>query len=227
MTVLPERPRSHARGEALTLVLRELRDAIADGRLEPGARIYQEEVAALYGTSRLPVREALRRLETEGFVVVLPNAGARVARLDAAELDEVYWLRERLEPEAIARSAERLTADELAELRRNVEEISRIGGSDPARWLTVDAGFHRLAISAAGLPRVQGIVDGLWNVAGRYRSAYAASLDDAARELADAEHRLLLDALELRRGEDAAAILRVHIRRTRLGLAERADLFSA
>ena len=100
----------HAKGEALELIVRELRDEILDGRLRPGERIHQQAVAERFGTSRLPVREALRQLQHEGLVVVLPNAGARVARLDQAELVEVYLLRERLEPLAIELSAPGLRA---------------------------------------------------------------------------------------------------------------------
>jgi len=217
--------RRRQKGEALDRVVQELRDAILAGRLEPGERIYQETIAAECGTSRQPVREALRRLENEGLVVTLPNAGARVASLQSAELHEVYWLRERLEPAAIARSAELLSDEELAELRRLVEQMESIdAGKQTVRWLEIDQEFHWKALVAAALPRLDRIIDSLWNLAAPYRRAYATSADPEVLELANVEHRLLLDALERRNGEDAAAVLAVHIRRTRLGLDELGQL---
>ena len=129
------------KGEALGLIVSELRDEILDGRLRPGERIHQEAVAERFGTSRLPVREALRQLQHEGLVVVLPNAGARVVRLDQAELGEVYLLRERLEPLAIERSAPGLsTADQLSrDSPRGEPGWSRtIPEGREAEWLSHD-----------------------------------------------------------------------------------------
>jgi DNA-binding GntR family transcriptional regulator len=212
-------PRRH-KGEALPFVLRQLREAILEGRLEPGARIYQEVVAAEYGTSRLPVRQALGQLENEGLVTRRPGAGVRVARLDLGELEEVYWLREQLEPGAVSRSASRLSTDQLQALRELVEAMETIDETaEPMRWLAIDTEFHLLILGATGLPRLERILGSLWNLAAPYRRAYAARIDAGAFRIAEAEHRLLLDALERRNGPDAAEIHELHVRRTRLGLA--------
>ncbi len=82
-------------------VIDTLREAILAGRLSPGSRVRQEELAEEFGISRIPVREALRRLEAEGLVVLVPNSGAWVAKLDRAECVEIYRIREQIEPLAI------------------------------------------------------------------------------------------------------------------------------
>src|SRR5262245_28348425 len=75
-------------------VARSVREAILSGRLKPGARIRQEDLAQQHGTSRIPVREALRQLETDGLVTLVPHSGARVAVMDFAGFSELYRIRE-------------------------------------------------------------------------------------------------------------------------------------
>lgn len=214
------------REPANRVVLRHLRDAIVNGRLAPGTRIRQEVVAHYLGTSRIPVREALRTLETEGLVVLIPHSGARVAKLDFAELDEVYRIREAIEPMAIAESAPRLTDAQLDELRELVE-IVEASFDDPPRWLEYDRRFHVKSYAAAPLPRVLEMIDRFWNTTQHYRRAYNGTLDAAAIEVVKLEHRVILDALERRDGEDAMARQRSHIRRTRLTLTAHREVFSS
>jgi DNA-binding GntR family transcriptional regulator len=216
----------HAKGEALGLIVRALRDEILDGRLRPGERIHQQAVAERFGTSRLPVREALRQLQNEGLVVVLPNAGARVARLDPLELDEVYMLRERLEPVLVQLSiAAGLPENALAAMR---DESAWMERTDPegreAEWLAHDRLFHMASFAGAESPRLRAIVESLWNVAEQYRRAFL-SVRFASLEPTLLEHRLLVDAATRRDGDDAARVLEMHIRRTRLGLAAIPELF--
>ena len=224
----PARQPRLAKGEALDLILRELRDEIVDGRLRPGQRIHQQAVAARFGTSRLPVREALRQLQSEGLVVVSPNAGARVARLDADEFDEVYLLRGRLEPLAVERGAANLTDEQLASLRFEVEAMEAFGETSgrEGEWLAHDRAFHLGTFSATRSPRLLAIVKSLWNVAEPYRRAYLG-LHPEIVTLTLVEHRLLLDALNRRDGEDAARVLEMHIRRTRLGLTQHPEIFAS
>ncbi len=224
----PGRPARLAKGEALELILRELRDEILDGRLRPGQRIHQQAVAARFGTSRQPVREALRQLQSEGLVVVSPNAGARVARLDADEFDEVYLLRGRLEPLAVERGAANLTDEQLASSRYEVERMEAFGeiSGREGEWLAHDRAFHLGTFAATRSPRLLAIIETLWNVAEPYRRAYLG-LHPEIIVLTLVEHRLLLDALDRRDGEDAARVLEMHIRRTRLGLTQHPEIFDS
>jgi DNA-binding GntR family transcriptional regulator len=206
-------------------VARELRAEIIAGQLKPGQRIPQVTVAGRYGTSRLPVREALRQLQSEGLVKLVPNGSARVVRFEAAELDEVYWLRERLEPPALAESVPQLSDAQLEAARRCVDEMNGLE-DDPAGWLAADGRFHATALAACPLPRVLQTIESLWNLALPYRRifmnvAWGPRLATIQRH----EHGLLADALERRDGNDARRLLQMHIRRTRLSLERYPELF--
>lgn len=207
-----------------TVIARQIREAILGGHLAPGARIRQEALGRELGVSRIPVREALRQLEAEGLVSLTPRSGARVARLDLAEHHEVYRLREALEPIAIAESARHITDAQLAELRLLLERVEAAVG-DPRAWLARDREFHLAAYAAAPLPRLTRMIEELWNTTQQYRRAFVMTLDAEGLELVNAEHRLILAALERGDADDAELRQRAHIRRTRVTLMAHADVF--
>jgi DNA-binding GntR family transcriptional regulator len=216
-----------SRGDAPRLVVRELRTAILDGRLRPGQRIGQAAIASEFGVSRLPVREALRELQSEGLVTLVPNAGARVASLDADELEEVYWLRERLEPPLLAESLPRLSADVIAQLRQYIDEMETLAETrDSDRWEKADRQFHILALAGATRrARVGRIIENLWDLSAPYRLTF---LREASTDLMTAvhmEHRLLLKAIERGRTTEARLLLTTHIRRTHTSLKAIPGLF--
>jgi DNA-binding GntR family transcriptional regulator len=218
-------------GEPLSQVAtRYLRDAILEGRLRAGDRIRQEAVARELGTSRIPVREALRQLENEGLIHLVPRSGARVARLDFEESAEVYRIREELEPLAIGQSASRLSDARIAQLRDLMLQID--GSDDPAVWLNCDRRFHLLSYAAAPMPRLLKMIENFWNSTQQYRRVYYGIVArerqaGATRDLpmTHVDHHLLVDALERRDPVDAASVLRLHIRRTRLTLVNYRELF--
>ncbi len=199
-----------------------LREAILDGRLAPGTPIRQEALAQQLGTSRIPVREALRQLESEGLLTLVPHSGARVARLDLKELIELYRLREALEPMAIAESATRLSDGQLVELR-SLAALIEASRADLQAWIRHDRTFHLLSYDAAPFPRLQRMVHGFWNTTQQYRRAHVSRFDDHTFDIIHMEHRMIVDALERHDPVDAAERQRSHIRRTRLSLTERAD----
>ena len=219
-----------AGGEPLSeLATRYLRDAILDGRLRPGTRLRQEAIARELGASRIPVREALRTLETAGLVSLTPRRGARVARLDYAEHAELYRIREELEPLALAESTPRLSDEALAHLRTLKLQIEC--SRDPAVWLDLDRQFHLASYAAAPMSRLLKMIEGFWNTTQQYRRVYYTmvaaewSPDDPALPMTHLDHCLLLDALERRDADDASSMMRAHIRRTRLTLAASQHLF--
>ncbi|HEY1689954.1 MAG TPA: GntR family transcriptional regulator [Solirubrobacteraceae bacterium] len=199
-----------------------LRDAIIDGRLPPGMAIRQEILASHLGTSRIPVREALRKLETEGMLTLVPHSGARVARLDLAEHVELYRIREALEPLAIAESALRLSDEQLQELRElaTLIEDSR---DDLQAWIQHDRTFHLASYAAAPFPRLLRMIHGFWNTTQHYRRAHVSNFDRRAYEIIHAEHRMILEALERHDPVDAEERQRSHIRRTRIELTAHAE----
>lgn len=199
-----------------------VREAILDGHLPPGTPIRQEALAQHLGTSRIPVREALRQLESEGMLTLVPHSGARVARLDLSEAIEVYRIREALEPIAIAESAERLTDTQLEELRDLAERIEA-SRSDPQEWIRHDRTFHLLSYAAAPSPRLLRMIHGFWNTTQQYRRAHVSTFTDRTYEIIHMEHQMILEALERHDPVDAAERHRSHLRRTRLDLTRFAD----
>jgi DNA-binding GntR family transcriptional regulator len=207
-----------------TIVAERLREDILSLRLRPGERIRQEAIAKECGTSRIPVREALRMLESEGLVTLTSHVGARVAHLDPAELEEIYLLRERLEPLALRESAPLLSAEQRAGLEANLVAMEACSHPETrAQWVGLDRTFHLATYAAAPLPRLLDIVENLWNATQQYRRAYTRL--PQTMTLANQEHRMILAAIERADAEDAEALSAMHIRRTRRALAEHTELF--
>lgn len=220
----------HAPEPLSEVATRYLREAILEGRLRAGERIGQEAIARELGTSRIPVREALRQLENEGLIHLVPRSGARVARLDFEESAEVYRIREELEPLAISQSAPRLSDEQIAQLRELMLQIER--SEDPAVWLLRDRRFHLLSYAAAPMPRLLKMIENFWNSTQQYRRVYYGMVASARQAnptpelpMTHVDHRLLFDALERRDAIDAEAVLRTHIRRTRTTLAKHREMF--
>lgn len=204
-------------GPLTDLVTRKLREEILRGHLQPGERIVQETVARRYGTSRLPVREALRHLVTEGFVVHQRDVGARVASIDRRELIEVYKIRELLEPEMVRAAVPQLQPREIEDMHRLILKSEECQ-SDLSEYLKFDRQFHFIILKAAGMPRFLKIAEGLWDTTRLYRSIFAGA--QKRLDISVIEHRLFLDAIERRAAEDAAQICTIHTRRARLALSE-------
>ena len=205
-------------------VTEDIKGLILSGDLPPGSRIRQEELALRFGTSRIPVREALRQLQSEGLVTLKANSGAWVSRLDLNECLEVYKIRERIEPLAIAESVPNLDAGQIAQLEALFERMETAPNSD--EFLRLDGEFHAISCSAAGMSELAALIERYWNRTQQYRRAWLRLVGSEGRWLTQCEHRLLLEGIKRRDGEEAANVLHGHIRRTRLALARRPELFS-
>lgn len=220
--------RGHGSGEDDSVlrgrsVAAAIRQEILDGQLKPGERIRQETLAIRLGSSRIPVREALRQLESEGLVVLVPNSGAWIARLDRAKCIEIYKIRERIEPLALGESVARLESADLAELARLVEEIEKDTTVDG--FLVRDREFHLLSYKGAPLPTLRRMIFQFWNTTQHYRRAYITLIGGPNRWIIHAEHRLILEAIRRRDAEEAEVLLRAHIRRTRQELERNEEIF--
>jgi DNA-binding GntR family transcriptional regulator len=197
---------------------------IARGTAWSGASVPQIEFAEVL-RDRIPVREALRHLASEGLVTLAPDVGARVARLNPGELIEVYLMREALEPIAVAQSVPLINEDIIAEMRSlNEEGEERAAAGDMTGFLDLDRRFHELTFSGAELPRLRRVIDSLADTTTQYRRVYSLLPDRLA--ISHAEHRLLIDAFERRAPDDAAAVHRLHTSRTRDGLTHRPEIFA-
>jgi len=201
-----------------------IRDLILNGEMRPGERIGQEALAQRFGTSRLPVRDALRQLESEGLVILTPNSSARVAKLELDECTEIYKIRELIEPLALAEAIPRMTDEDIAILERATEEISQTRDSDV--FLKLDREFHLSSYRAAGMPQLQALVERYWNTTQHYRRAYTKMIWQQGSWIINSEHRLLMEAIKRRDAVDAGNILKMHVRRTRLELASHQEVFA-
>jgi DNA-binding GntR family transcriptional regulator len=200
-----------------------LRSAILGGQIAPGERVRQEDIAQQLGASRLPVREALQMLAAEGLVEHEPNKGARVPYLSMHEVDVMYRMRERLEPLALAESLPSLMASDLIRLMEIQDEIE--AGVDVSRFLELDREFHLRTYSACSIEQLTTTVTRLWNSTQYYRRAFMRLTGPERRWVVNAEHRLLLDAIERRDETDAGRFLAGHIRRTRIELSHHPEVF--
>jgi DNA-binding GntR family transcriptional regulator len=212
-------------GDAGARIADRVREGIVGGTFPPGTRIRQEDLAEQFGASRVPVREAIRQLEYEGLVTVVPNSGAWVSRLTLAECEEVYRMRERLEPLLLGYSAPLLTPEEVAGLGSLARRISDVG-ADTDAFLALDAEFHLRSYRAARTAHLGELVGRLWNITAPYRRAYVASWAEDSRRIAHEEHHLIVAALQDGDAEEAERVLAGHIRRTRRQLARTPDIFA-
>jgi DNA-binding GntR family transcriptional regulator len=200
-----------------------LRKAILRGTIEPGERVRQEDIAQQLGASRLPVREALQMLAAEGLVENEPNKGARVPYRSMHEVDVMYRMREQLEPLALAESVPLTSAGTMFRLIEIQEEIET--GVDVNRFLELDREFHLRTYSGCTIEQLTGTITRLWNSTQFYRRAFMRLSGPERRWVVNAEHRLLLDAIERRDEVDAGRFLAGHIRRTRTELSRHPEVF--
>ena len=202
------------RGELTDEVTTRLREAILRGDIERGTPIRQATLAAEFGVSRLPVREALRRLESEGLVDIRPNSGARVARLDYVECLEIYAIREQLEPLALRESGEHLTSEQIDVIASHADTLPALT-PDIGEWLATDRSLHLASYAAVPGPRLLRMIVEFWNTTQHHRRALVETFTEQDFVAAHAEHTLIVDALRSRRPDAAAEILRLALRRSR------------
>ncbi len=191
-----------------------LREAIVGGRLRPGERIVEDRVCADLGVSRSPLREALRRLEGEGLVTILPRRGAVVTELTARDGEDLFAVREALEGLAASLATRYITAEELAELEDVCLAMDKcIAARDMAAVAELNTQFHEL-IGAAS--RNRWTREFLSGIKAQIRRVYRSSLEVPSRALESlAEHRMILDALKMRDAALAERAARQHVHRAR------------
>lgn len=202
----------------------QLRERILSGRLAPGARLTQDEIADELNTSRLPVREALRILQSRGLVTLRANQGAWVTRMDMAECSLSYQMRERLEPLLLAESAPHLTDGDIAELWRVQELIEH--NSDVEQFLVLDRRLHWTTYAGHRGDQLGDIVARLWDTTQHYRRVFTRLTGAERAWIINAEHRLLIEALHDRDHTSAQRVLELHIRRTRVELSRHPEVFT-
>lgn len=192
---------------ASDLVFEALRQAIIEGDLAEGEPLRQDDIARHFNTSRIPVREAIARLQEHGLVRTQRFKGAVVAGLSADEAREIFDLRALLEPEIIRDAVPRLAPADLAEARAQCEAFN--ASSDAAAWGGLNRAFHDALYRASALGYFREVADTAMNRLDRYIRAQLVLSNGQPR--AAAEHLAILEACEAGEADRAAALIRQHI----------------
>ena len=192
------------------LVFENIRQAIVKGIFAPGERLMEIQLADDLGVSRTPVREAIHKLELEGFVVMIPRRGTYVANLSIKDINDVYEIRISLDVLAAGLAAERIEPEELEELNRLLLEISEAARTGPMdKIVRLDTAFHDVLYKASRNDRLRNIINnlreqitGIRGTSMRYPGRLADTLE---------EHRALVDSIAARDSERAQAAARIHL----------------
>ncbi len=191
-----------------------IREAILEGRLAPGSRLKEAQLAGELGISRTPIREALLVLQTEGLVEAAPNRGASVRSYAPADLDELYQLRALLEGHAARVAAERIAPGAIGLLEESCERFDALRDTgDSAALAAENQCFHETILSATGSERLIALVRKVVEVPLVYRSFLWYS--DEQRLISLHYHRQIAAALSARDAERAESIMKAHVQEAR------------
>ena len=198
-------------GEIVYIALRE---AIIKNQFKSGERLMETELAEEMMVSRTPVREAVRKLQSEGYVVMLPRKGTYVTSLTLQDVNDVYEIRSALESMAAAKAAERASNDEISDIRKFLDDESGIWDSaDLAQTVSSDVRFHSMIYRASKNMRIESLINDLREQTQRLRSS---TLSRPGRlRFAHEEHRQIFEAIQSRDAEAAVKASVAHIERSR------------
>ncbi|MBP8599100.1 MAG: GntR family transcriptional regulator [Selenomonas sp.] len=176
------------------VVCESLREAIRRGILKPGERIMEIQLAEELGVSRTPVREAIRKLELEGYVVMMPRRGTYVANMSIRDINEIFEIRTALESLSNGLAAEHITDEELEHLQRLLVIIGGyIKEGNMEKIVETDIEFHDLMYHAARNQRLVGIISNLRDQLTRFRTL---SMSHPGRlEATLEEHKAIVEAI--------------------------------
>jgi DNA-binding GntR family transcriptional regulator len=196
-----------------------IRDGIATGKYGPGVKLWQDRLAKELNVSRIPVREALCTLASEGLVTLLPNRGAMVPELSTDELEELYALGASLESMVAKRGVSKLTADDLKKMKRLLDQM-RDSRDDAERWYALNREFHSCLLDASGWPRIVELVHATRRNLGRYLCIKTQPVFKTSVREWDRQHHDLYRACVAGDGKKVARLIQDHWRWTNGVLVE-------
>ena len=192
------------------VVFKTLRQAILKGELEPGERLMEIQLAERLGVSRTPIREAIRKLELEGLVLMIPRKGAEVAKISESNLRDVLEVRRSLEELAAELACQRMDAEALKDLEDAQKAfIQAVESGETMTMAEADEHFHDVIYMGTGNTRLVQILNNLREQMYRYRLEYIKDADK--RQILMVEHEHILKALTLRHIQEAKMAVREHI----------------
>ncbi len=201
------------------VVFNALRKAIITGEFTPGERLMEISLAKRLGVSRTPVREAIRKLELEGLVIMIPRKGAQVARITEKSLRDVIEVRSVLEEFAAGLACERINDEDKNEMRHiHRQFIKAVESNDIMKMVDSDERFHDAIFRAAKNDRLLSIIANLREQFFRYRMEYIRDIMDYS--ILIKEHELLMEAIFLNDKETARKIMKTHISNQQIRVSE-------
>lgn len=211
-------------------VYQSLKQAILTLEFRPGDSIRKPEICDRLGVSRSPVADAVARLAADGLVDVIPQAGTFVTRLSMTDIREGAFIREAIEVAAAEHVAERITEDQLRDLRRNLKlQEALVADDDRQGFMALDAQMHEMMLSFTGFPRLAQVAQTAWLSVDRARQLILPVEGRLHATLE--EHRAILAAFEARDPQAARQALQRHLRQLLTYLAplerDHPELFAA
>lgn len=201
------------------VVFNTLRQGILKGELEPGERLMEVQLAERLGVSRTPIREAIRKLELEGLVIMIPRKGAEVAKISEKNLIDVLEVRRALEELTSELACERITDEYVAKLKHaSFAFKASINDTDLTVIAQKDEEFHDVIYESTGNQKLVQMINNLREQMYRYRLEYIK--DGEKREAIAAEHQEIVKALEARDEKMAKKLVREHIEHQQLTVLE-------
>lgn len=192
------------------IVFEVLRESILSGKFAANERLMETQLAEEMGVSRTPVREAIRKLELEGLVVMVPRRGAYVASMSVRDISETFEIRSALEGLAAKLAVERISPEELDAMELTVLRMSKyIDGKELDTLIDIDEEFHDTLVRASRNQRLAQMISTLREQIKRFRRASLSS--EQRRKLILGEHRQILEAISERNGELAQQLVLEHI----------------
>ena len=194
------------------VVFENLREAILEGRLRPGQRLMEVQLAEQLGVSRTPVREAIRKLELEGLVIMLPRKGAYVANMSLKDVIDVLEIRASLEGLAASLAAQRMNSDDIKKLEKIAKEYEKS---------IKDSEFHECIFKATNNKKLHHLINSLWEQVYRFRVTYISDYGSSLSIIN--EHKLILDAIKKGDTELAKKYATEHIEKAEQFMIEKAN----
>ena len=192
------------------VVFNTLRQAILRGELKPGERLMEIQLANKLGVSRTPIREAIRKLELEGLVLMIPRKGAEVAEITEKSLKDVLEIRRALEDLAVRLACEKITKEELKELKKAGEEFKKVLKSqDITEVAEADVRFHDVIYMATDNPKLIQLLNNFREQMYRFRVEYLKK--DEVRPQLIAEHDEIIKYITEGNKEEASRVVTRHI----------------
>ena len=192
------------------VVFNTLRQSILTGELKPGERLMEIHLADKLGVSRTPIREAIRKLELEGLVTMIPRRGAEVAQITEKSLRDVLEVRRALDALAVELACERITPSQLEQLREACDAFEReTKRGDANRVARADVALHDIILVASGNARLMQMVSNLSQQMYRYRLEYVK--DGGSYERLSREHRTIYEAIRDKDPATGARTIKAHI----------------